>query len=466
MNRQIRVVSVIFTVLFIVLILNLSYITLVQGPSLAANAANTRAVEAELTTERGAIVTADGVILAKSEPAGERFKRVYPQGPLAAHIVGYSSEKYQKAGLEEAYNSYLLGAANASFIDELIAKFQKPSRKGDSLTLTIDSKLQELAERDLAGKTGAAVAIDPSTGAVLAMASSPGYDPGSIDSQWKAIKADAEAPLVDRATQGLYPPGSCFKIVTGAAALEEQLFDPSSRFEDTGELEVTGHTVTNYQDKAFGEVTFQEALELSINTVFAQIGLKLGAERLVAYADRFGFNETLDFELPVAVSRTKEAKAMDGPDVAATSFGQAKTVATPLEMALVTATIANDGGMMQPYLVQTITDPQGHVIRETGNRQIRQVVSAQTAQTVRNLMVGAVENGTAGVALISGVQVAGKTGTAETGVAGVTHSWFVAFAPADDPKVAVAVIVERGGRGGEAAGPIARDLIEQIVKGP
>jgi len=463
MNKQIRTVSIVFAALFLLLVLNLSYIVMVQGPDLRANPANTRAVEEELSIQRGTITSSDGVLLAESRPTATRFKRAYPKGELAAHVIGYSSDKYQKAGLEQSYNSILLGKEDISFIDQLINKFKKSEGKGNNLVLTLDSKIQEIAERDLKGKKGAVVALDPKTGAVIAMASSPTYDPGTIDDSWKAISADPNAPLVNRATQGKYPPGSSFKVITSAAAIQEKLFDPSSQFTDEGTLEVQTTKIRNYYGKTFGEVTFREALELSVNTVFAQIGLKLGAQRLVDYTDKFGFNETIEFDIPLAESSTKNAATMDDVDVAWTAIGQAKTIATPMEMALAVSTIANNGVLMKPYLVKEIRDPSGQIIKQIDTRQIREVVSSSTAQTVNDMMVGVVENGTGTVVQIPGYKVAGKTGTAETGAEGVTHGWFVAFAPADNPQIAIAVIVEQGGTGGESAGPIVHDILEQAI---
>lgn len=464
MNKQIQTVSIVFAGLFLLLIANLSYLVMVQGPSLRANPANTRSVEEELSIQRGSITSSDGVLLAESRPTATRFERVYPKGRLAAHVLGYWSEKYQKAGIEQSYNSILLGREDVSFLDQLINKFKKPEGKGNNLVLTIDSRIQAIAEQDLEGRKGAAVAIDPKSGAVLAMASSPTYDPGSIDDSWKTISADPNAPLVNRATQGKYPPGSSFKIITSSAALQEKLFDPSSPFTDEGTLEVQTTQVRNYDGKTFGDVTFREALELSINTVFAQIGLKLGAQRLVDYADAFGFNQTIDFDIPLAESSTKKAAMMDDVDVAWTAIGQARTVATPMEMALAASAIANNGTMMKPYLVKEIRDPTGQIIKQADNHQIREVISAITAQTVNDMMVGVVENGTGAVVQIPGVRVAGKTGTAETGVGAETHGWFVAFAPADNPQIAIAVIVEQGGTGGSSAGPIVHDMLEQALR--
>ncbi len=463
MNKQIKTVTTIFIILFCILIGNVSYIILVRGPTLASHQANTRVTEKELNAERGEIITSDDVVLATSKRAGSRYKRTYPEGQLAAHIVGYSSSKYEKAGIEKAYNDTLLGYTNLSFIEDLIKKFEKDNTKGNSVILTIDSKLQKQAEEDLSGKTGAVVALDPKTGAVLAMASSPSFNPSEIDEKWKVIEDRPDAPLVNRAIQGSYPPGSSFKIITTSAAIEEQLYTPDDTFYDEGIYEVLGTTIRNYGDRTFGEVTFRDALEMSINTVFAQIGLTIGADRLVEFSNRFGFNKKTDFDLPVKESSIPNPRSMDEVDVAWSAIGQAKVLVTPLEMAMATATIANNGALMQPYVVEEIRNPKGQIIKQYGNEKIRDAISAQTAETVSYMMVGVVEDGTGAVIQMDEYQVGAKTGTAEIGTQGETHAWFVAFAPANDPVIAVAVIVEKGGRGGEAAGPIARRIVELAV---
>ncbi|MFA5866827.1 MAG: penicillin-binding transpeptidase domain-containing protein [Actinomycetota bacterium] len=464
MNRQIRIVSAFIVGLFIVLTINIAHIVLVQGPELATHQGNTRAVEAEAGIRRGRIVSADGQVLADSRLVKGHYERFYPLGGLAAQTIGYSSTRYNKSGLEKTYNDYLLGKEQVGFIEDLVRKFKRPDKRGNAVTLTIDSRLQKVAEQGLAGKKGAAVAIDPKTGAILAIASSPDFDPNLIDKDWKAISSNPDAPLVNRATEGAYPPGSTFKIITSAAALEEGLYKPDDLLNGNDSFKVMGTTVRNLDGKSYGEITFTDALKFSVNTVFAQIGLKLGANRLFQYASLFGFNEDMPFDVPVKRSRVKRASAMDDVDVAWTAIGQAKTVATAFEMAMATGVIANEGVMMQPHLVSEITDPNGQVVRHTAPEQIDQVIKPGTAATMTDMMVAVTEEGYGEIVKIPGVRVASKTGTAETGVEGETHGWFVAFAPADSSGIAVAVIVEKGGTGGGSAGPIAKALLEQFLK--
>ncbi len=466
MNRQIRVITLVFLGMFALLVLNVSYIVLFQGKDLASNPANTRAAETARTTERGQITSADGIVLATSRKVGNHYERQYPQGAMAAQLIGYSSYRYHNSGLEKTYDDYLLGTDSAGFITDLTRKFKRPEKRGGSLTLTLDTRLQKVAEAGLAGQKGAVVALDPKTGAVLAMASSPSFDLNEVDSSWTVITADANAPLVNRATEGAYAPGSTFKIITAGAALEEGIYRPTDTFDDTGSLEVMGTTVKNLNDRVFGRVTFKEALEFSVNTVFAQVGLKLGANRLFQYASKFGFNTEIPFDIPVKISRVKRPSAMDEVDVAWTAIGQAKTVTNPFEMALATAAIANDGVSMNPYVVSLIKDAKGMVVRTAGTSEREQAISAPAAATLTDMMVGVTQEGFGSVVNIPGIRVASKTGTAETGIPGQTHGWFVAFAPADNPQIAIAVIVENGGTGSGSAGPIVRALLDEALKSP
>jgi penicillin-binding protein A len=463
MNRQIRIVSIIFIAMFGLLVLNVSYLVLFQGKDLANGTGNTRAIEAELNIRRGKMTSADGVVMAESRKTGNRYVRVYPQGTMASQVIGYSSARYHKYGLEESYDDYLLGREPGTFVEDLVKKFKRPENRGDDLELTLDTTLQSIAEEALAGKKGAVVAIEPTTGAVLAMASSPGFDPNRIDKDWGAISSDPDAPLVNRAAEGAYAPGSTFKIITSAAALEEGLYRPNDTFNDTGALEVLGTTVKNLDGKVYGTITFKKALEFSVNTVFAQIGLKLGAGRLYQYASKFGFNDEMPFDLPVKTSRLKRANAMDEVDVAWSAIGQSKTVTNPFEMALATSAIANDGVLMKPYLVKQIKDANGQIVKQTGPEQMEQSISSATAKTLTDMMVGVTDEGFGGVVAIPGIRIASKTGTAETGIPGETHGWFVAFAPADNPQIAIAVIVEKGGTGGGSAGPIVKSLLERAL---
>ncbi len=335
-------------------------------------------------------------------------------------------------------------------------------KRGADLHLTVSAALQKTAVDALGGKKGAIVALDPRTGAILAMASSPSYDPRRLDERWKALNQDADRPLLNRVTQGLYPPGSSFKPVVAAAALAQGLVTPTTGFVDDGRYVAGGYVVHNYGDAVYGRHDFTEAMAKSINTTFAKVGVELGAAGLAQAARSFGFSQKVPGRLPVAASRFPDPGTMDTAHVAQASFGQGEVLATPLEMALVAAGIANGGRVMEPYLVGEVRDYQQTVLDRTQPKVWLNPMDATTAAAVRDMMVQVVQQGTGTRAAIPGVQVAGKTGTAELDQ-GEPHAWFIGFAPADAPRVAVAVVVEHGGTGGSVAAPLARQVLSAAL---
>jgi peptidoglycan glycosyltransferase len=331
--------------------------------------------------------------------------------------------------------------------------------------------LQRAATEALGGRKGAVVALDPKTGAVLAMVTHPTFDPNvavpmddrDTRAAWDALNADPGQPLFNRATSGLYPPGSSFKVVVAAAALDVGVVTPETVFDCAGKLAVQGYTIYDFGRKSHGNLSFAQAVVVSCNIAFAQVGLRLGAEALVQYAEAFGFNGPIPFDLPTAASKIQSADTMDQVALAAASFGQGQDLATPLQMALVAATIANGGAMMKPYLVNQIQDYNGKIIEQFGSKKLKQVVRKETADTLTGIMIDVVKDGTGKAARIEGIRVAGKTGTAE--VEGQEpHAWFICFAPADDPSIAIAVIVENGGEGGRTAAPVARQVLEEALR--
>jgi peptidoglycan glycosyltransferase len=470
-GRRATRVAWLVTVLFGLLVANLTWVQVVNADALAANPYNTRRAAQEMTADRGAIVTADGVTLAQSKPAGGRvFVRSYPMGTLASHVVGYFTARYGRAGIEAAENETLLGRRNVASVQDLIAQAAGLPVPGNDVVLTIDSATQKTAESVLAGHRGAVVALDPRTGAVLALASSPGYDPATIESEWKKLTSDpVAAPLVNRATTALYPPGSTFKVVTLTGFLANGVGTPDTSYPAPATTIIGGGKVTNFQGTGYGSATVTEATEKSINTVYAQMGVALGAPRLVAQADAYGFDHKLPFGLPVRTSRMPRPAGMNTWETAWAAVGQPVSstpkpavgpVATPLQMALVAAGIADDGVMMKPYLVRAVTDPAGKPLSETQASQWLVATSPATAATVKQLMIDVVRNGSGRRAAIPGVQVAGKTGTAEASKSQLPHAWFIGFAPADAPTVAVAVVLENAGVGGEQAAPAAKQVIQ------
>lgn len=440
---------------------------------------------AQLTVERGRIYAADGTLLASNVPkdVGGRllFYRTYPTGRLLSNVVGYSTQARSRTGLERSQNDYLT-AANAG-LDTLVDRLTGATVKGNDLHLTVHPNAQYLAEQALAGKCGSVAALDPRTGRVLVMATSPGYNPNQIEKDYAAIArtkapCDPPAPLLNRATSGLFTPGSTFKLITMAAALDSGSYGPDSRFNDPGYCIEYGKKVFNFADQngpeVFGEVTLTDALVHSINAVFCEIGKAIGPKTILSYAKRFGFYSTPPLETPVSErapsglykgSRLYQPKNASDVDVGRLAFGQERLLVTPLQMAMVVGTIANGGIAMRPYVVDHVAAPDGKLVAATRRAELGPAIKPETAGQLTNMMVQAVSHGTGGNARIPGVDVAGKTGTAETGRPGINNTWFVAFAPAADPRVAIAVVLQdQRGTGGATAAPIAKSVMQALLR--
>lgn len=431
--------------------------------------------EAALTTPRGAITDRNGVVLARSAMADGVARRAYPE-PATAEVTGYFSPLlYGASGLEASWDDELAGRAGGNAIVRALDDLRGLPPRGNDLHLTLDIDLQRQAHALLAGRTGAVVLLDAQSGAVLALASEPSFDPnalvavdaadrGPAMAAWSRLTSDPRNPLVQRATSGLFAPGSTFKTVTAAAAIERGIAGPETIYEDDGELTIDGHTLVeaNRPNDAVTQWTLQDAFSWSLNVVFAQIGLQLGGDALANAARGWGWESAIPFDLPVASSRVSVTPGFldDRLAVAETAFGQGELLATPLQMALVAAGVANDGEIMRPYLVASLTSPDGETLEETRPSRWRRSIGPEAARQTRELMITAVENGALGNAFVPGYTIGGKTGTAETGNEN-PHAWFIGFIglPGEAPRYAVAVILEAGGGGGQVALPIGRDLL-------
>jgi penicillin-binding protein A len=467
MNRHFRRTFYVFALGFVALVGMLAYWQVYARESLANNPENSLQTRRALEAPRGFIFAGDGeTILAQSkeQPAEDgrnpTYNRIYPQGPLYAGIVGYWSTRYGATGIEIAENANLSGTADPSTLDELINQMSGGPQPGNNVVLTIDHELQQIAFDAIANSNtgrGSLVAIDPQTGEILAMASYPSYDPNNIDEVFPELLEDPNEPLLNRATQGLYSPGSVFKVVTAAAALKSGV-SPSDRYVDSGTYEQSGYTVVNYDDGVYGAVNFAQALALSINTIFAEVAVEsVGIETLTEVSQDFGYgDEYEDFSLPVAPSRLGEG------NIAQIAFGQDTNVSNVFEMAIVAASIANDGTMMEPTLIREVRSPDGVIIDRPQPQEKRQVLEPETANTLQDMMVGVIEEGTATVAQRPGVEIAGKTGTAEV-PPNAPNSWFIASAPADDPQIAVAAMIENGGDGERQGLPVAMEVIDAYL---
>ena len=469
--RRLTGIATTLSVLLAVLVVNLTYIQVVIARDLNNHPANTRGLAQEIRSPRGSIVTADGTLLAESVADGEIYRRRYPADSLAAHAVGYYSVTYGRSGIEAAMNDTLSGQrVFRTFRDAVDAAAGLPVR-GNDVWLTIDSRVQRTAEAQLAGRRGAIVALDPSTGAVLAMASSPTYEPARVNELWDSLSAAGDAPLFNRATQSLYPPGSTYKIVTLTGALGAGVASADTTYTAPARIEIGGAPVTNYGGSSYPDSDLRSATMRSINTVFAQLAVDLGARGLVSQSEGFGFGRVPPIETEARASLMPVPAEMTTWELAWAGVGQPVgehesppgPQTTTLQMALVAAGIANDGIVMRPHLVERISDPAGRVITTTEPRRWTTATDAATAATVSDIMVDTVRAGTGGGAQVPGVTVAGKTGTAEMGAGLESHAWFIAFAPAEDPQVAVAVVLEHAGTGGRHAAPVARQVIEAAL---
>lgn len=462
-NRRIIHVLIFLSLLFLSIIVYLTYFEVFQKDSILTSSYNRRQWEQEDSTQRGSILDRNGVRLAYSKGAGSKQERVYPYGRLYSQVIGYNSREYGKSQLEAQYNNELLNIWEFSPISGLQNILAGEKKIGNNLCLTLDHKLQKKAEQLLGSRNGAIVVMRPKTGEILAMVSKPDFDPNSakLAQNWQEMVESPDHPFLPRATQGLYAPGSTFKVLISAAAMENGV--GGGVYDDKGSVTIDGMTVGNFDGHAYGRINMSDALAVSSNVVFAQIGAELGEKNIRDIMTRAGMNRDMPFDLNVSKSRFPY-KSMSKTDLAAVGIGQGKLQVTPLFMAMVASGIANDGVMMKPYLVERVEAPDGEVIRTAQPEVFSRLMSPETAAEVNDMMQNVVKTGTGKSAAIRGIKVAGKTGTAQNELTGVQknreHAWFISFAPADDPQVAVAVVLEYGGStGGKAAAPIAREMM-------
>ena len=489
MNRQLTRVAWVAMGLIIALILGTTYWQTWANAGLADRQDNDIRLVAQFTIKRGKIFAAGGTPLAVnvSKKIGGQtlYFRRYPSGPLFSDVVGYSTQTRNRTGLEQSYNDYLTGSnANLDTVfRSTIDKLKGSTVTGNDVVLTLRPNLQALARRLLQGKCGAVVALEPTTGRVLSMVTNPTYNPNLIEKRFRqATRSNAPcgAPLLNRATAGRYQPGSTFKMVTAAAALDTGRFTPSSPFYDPGYCIEYGKQVRNAGNpeapETFGHVDLSTGFEHSINSVFCNVGKALGAGTVLRYAKRFGFYSLPPLETPenerVASGLYQHGRLFDPKqpqfqvDPGRLAFGQERLQVTPLQMAMVAAAIANHGVLMRPQLVERVLSPSGKTITHLRPRALGRPIKPQTAAELTQMMELAVSGGTGTAAQIPGIRVAGKTGTAEIGRGNIHTTWFAAFAPADAPKIAIAVVVENqnGGFGGTVAAPIARQVMEALLR--
>jgi peptidoglycan glycosyltransferase len=476
-NAPLRRVAISVLVLFTLLIVNVNYIQVVRAEKLRDDPSNTRVLTEEYDRERGSIIVA-GNEVALSVPTEDRLRylRTYPEGELYAAVTGYYSLIYNTSGMESAEDDILSGDDPRLFVRRLADLFTGRDPAGGDVVLTLDPAVQAAAMAGLQGVTGAVVALDPATGAILGMASSPTYDPNQLSSHDPAaIRAYAEQlgaanpdPRRNQAIEENYPPGSIFKVIVSAAALEDGM-TPQTVVPAPEEFPLpnSSRTIPNFGGSACspsGEQPLIDALTISCNTAFAQLGLQLGEDRLREKAEAFGLDGE-PREIPLTVADSHVGDIVDDAALAQTSIGQRDVRVTPLQAAMIAAGVANDGSIMAPYLVDQVRAPDLSVVDRTDPEEFRRAVSAGVAAQLTEMMVSVVDNGSGRRARIEGVRVAGKTGTAQT-TGAADHNWFIGFAPADDPKIAIAVFVANGGgTGGDVSAPIARDVMQAYLEG-
>ena len=478
MNGPILRLFAVVLVLFAALVAFTSRWTVFEAEALQGSSLNAREVLEELRVRRGAIRTDDGTLLAGSEAArGATYRRRYTEAaPAVAHVLGYSDPALGRTGIEQSRNDALSGRAGA--LGDLLEQVRGRPEEGDDVRLTIDLQAQRAALQALGGRRGSVVAIEPETGRVKVMANLPGFDPGAVDDRetFAALSRDPASPLLNRATQAGYPPGSTFKVVTAGAALDSGGYEPGSIVDGSSPKLVSGVPLRNSGGVSFGPIDLTTALTRSVNTVWAQVAVRLGKETMGDYMERFGFFAEPPIDLP------SEQVVPSGPfgpqgrlleptsrfiDLGRLGIGQDRLRVTPLQMAMVASAVANEGELMRPLLTRRVTDRDGRTVEDVEPESLGEVIDEDAAAELAAMMGNVVREGTGTAAALEGISVAGKTGTAEIDPAtDLNQPWFIAFAPLERPRVAIAVTVERssGGQGGTVAAPIARQVLQSLLR--
>lgn len=466
-TKNIKTVLIIFLVFFIGLISYMTYFEMFVGPQIVNNASNKRLWVQRNEVLRGTIYDRDMEALTKSTKVdADTQTREYTYGALFAHAIGYVDIKYGITGLERKYDSELIySSVKDDIINFIKYRGEIPEKVGNSIQTTLDYKVQKKAYDLLGNNKGAVVVLNPKTGEILAMVSKPSFDPNSLDEDWADINSNKSMPLINRATAGLYPPGSTFKVITAASAIDNISGIMDRTFEDNGKIVFNDNeSLSNYNGEVLGTLNFKEAFVESSNVVFGTLGMELGNSKLKKTAEAFNFNaDTPADGVTIENSQFPSYNLFEKGNLAQSAIGQAEVLATPMEMALVAGTIANNGVMMKPYIVSQVLNSSGDTLKTIEPQQIRQVISPNTASVIKEFMRAVVTSGTGTNAAVQGIEVSGKTGTADNLEGSEPHSWFIGFAPYDNPEVAVAVIVENGGTGGSLAAKIAGQVMQAAL---
>lgn len=482
MNKPLRRVALACLLLFGILLLNANVQQFVLADERRSDPANRRVLLDEYSRERGPILVASEEIVSSSKTDDDlQYLREYAQGPLYAPITGYYSFIFGASGVEAAEREVLAGTDDRLFVRRIADLITGEQPEGGSVLLTLNAAAQQAAYDGLGSQKGAVVALNPQTGAILAMASTPSYDPNllathdgtQLQENWDLLNADPDRPLVNRALRETYPPGSTFKIITAAAALATGDYDPDDTelfAPDELDLPLTDAVLPNQGGSSCAadeQISLRDALRISCNTAFGNLGLELGAEALQDQAERFGFNSTV--EIPMTSAESVFPSDINEPQTAQSAIGQFDVRATPLQMAMMIGAIANEGVVMKPYVVQEVRAPDLSPLATATPEELSEAVSEGVAADLVSMLVSVVEDGTGRNAQIEGVEVGGKTGTAQTAPGVPPYAWFVSFAPANNPTVAVAVLIEQADvapddiSGGRLAAPIAKAVMEAVL---
>lgn len=456
-NKPYTIVSYMFVLIFVSLIGYMVYFNLVKSEEFINSPYNTRQDTFADRVVRGDIKSSDGEILATTQVYEDGSEeRYYPYENIFAHVVGYDTQG--KSGLESEANFQLL-TSHAFFLEQVVKEFRAQKNMGDTVVSTLNANLQTAAYNALGDRRGAVAVMEPSTGKILAMVSKPDFDPNYIGENWDYLISDSEnSSLLNRASQGQYPPGSTFKIVTALDYIRKHHSVDGYSYDCTGSITVDDHTITCYNQSVHGQETLPGAFASSCNCAFAQIGLDLGAGSLTDTGESLLFNSSLPLSMDYQKSTLSVSRSSGKPLLMQTSIGQGNTLVSPMHMLLITSAIANGGKLMRPYLIDHVENHKGSLVREYKPREYRELLTASEAAKLESLMIEVVNSGTASALSGQGYSAAGKTGSAEYDEAGNSHSWFVGYSNVEDPDIAVSIIVEGGGTGSEAAVPIAQQI--------
>lgn len=461
-SRNIRRAAFCFLVLFLLLFAYISYLQVWEADFLAGHALNYRNAEIAKQIPRGQILDRHGVKLSYSQKEDKQYSRIYPYSEIFAHVIGYDSNKYGRAGLESAFNFELTGLNSPEYRLGPAARLWQP-KAGNTIMVTLDATVQQEAYRALGRYKGAVVVIAPKTGEILALVSKPSFEPNLIDENWTKISARDDSPLLNRAIQGLYPPGSILKAMVAETALAENAASLKSTFVCEGSLTIgRDYTLPEVNRKAHGKLDLEEALAVSCNVTFGKLAIELGRSKLEKMFVRYGFQKPLSSEFQETGSQLPNFAKLTEGELAQIGIGQGPLLTTPIRMAMLAASFANKGTIARPYMVSKVISPDGSVIKQYLPETWLNPAQPALSSAIGKMMETVVREGTGTAAGIKGIRVAGKTGTAEN-AHGQPHAWFIGFAPADDPEIAIAVIVENAGGGGAIAAPIARQVILEAL---